>query len=518
MKKMATVLVAGLVTSAVATAPHAVADDATTTQKAEVNILDGSVKGSSGTKGSSDVKGSNDAKGSGDNKGSVQGSLGSTGKKADTAQGQVGSTIDGSLGKATGKATGTAVTGDGGAGGQATVGSAVASLGKDGVAGKGGDEKGTAGSDITGSLSTLGSSEKKAEGAGDDNGGANPDDQAPVGSAANLLSKFMAGALKALQGSDDKYGTELVGSAMNTVVKLNGKGVDIVGSLQNSAKSSDSVTGSLGKGDGKATAGSDITGSLGKGEGKGDGKATAGSDITGSLGKGTAVVNILGSLGKGEGKGDGKETAGSDITGSLGKGEGKGDGKVTAGSDITGSLGKGEGKGDGKVTAGSDITGSLGKKTEASKPSETAPADPKPSETAPVDPKPVDPKPVDPKPEKERTFIDVLLEIVGKITDVLDGKGFAGADITGSLTGDKDSKDKGGDKDVPGSGKIQGSVPSGLTTLVGSKDNSSLLGSLDGKGTTTGSLPASISQIILGFLGVAGIAGAISWWWSFTHR
>ncbi|MFE1514608.1 hypothetical protein ACFWIG_08140 [Corynebacterium bovis] len=441
-KKMATVLVAGLVTSAVATAPHAVADDATTTQKAEVNILDGSVKGSSGTKGSSDVKGSNDAKSSEDNTGSVQGSLGSTGKKADTAQGQVGSTIDGSLGKATGKATGTAVTGDGGAGGQATVGSSVGSLGKDGVAGKGGDEKGTAGSDITGSLSTLGSSEKKAEGAGDDNGGANPDDQAPVGSAANLLSKFMAGALKALQGSDDKYGTELVGSAMNTVVKLNGKGVDIVGSLQNSAKSSDSVTGSLGKGDGKAT----------------------------------------------------------------------------AGSDITGSLGKGEGKGDGKVTAGSDITGSLGKKTEASKPSETAPADPKPSETAPVDPKPVDPKPVDPKPEKGRTFIDVLLEIVGKITDVLDGKGVAGADITGSLTGDKDSKDKGGDKDVPGSGKIQGSIPSGLTTLVGSKDNSSLLGSLDGKGTTTGSLPASISQIILGFLGVAGIAGAISWWWSFTHR
>ncbi|WP_125175047.1 hypothetical protein [Corynebacterium bovis] len=462
-KKMATVLVAGLVTSAVATAPHAVADDATTTQKAEVNILDGSVKGSSGTKGSSDVKGSNDAKSSEDNTGSVQGSLGSTGKKADTAQGQVGSTIDGSLGKATGKATGTAVTGDGGAGGQATVGSSVGSLGKDGVAGKGGDEKGTAGSDITGSLSTLGSSEKKAEGAGDDNGGANPDDQAPVGSAANLLSKFMAGALKALQGSDDKYGTELVGSAMNTVVKLNGKGVDIVGSLQNSAKSSDSVTGSLGKGDGKAT-------------------------------------------------------AGSDITGSLGKGEGKGDGKETAGSDITGSLGKGEGKGDGKVTAGSDITGSLGKKTEASKPSETAPADPKPSETAPVDPKPVDPKPVDPKPEKGRTFIDVLLEIVGKITDVLDGKGVAGADITGSLTGDKDSKDKGGDKDVPGSGKIQGSIPSGLTTLVGSKDNSSLLGSLDGKGTTTGSLPASISQIILGFLGVAGIAGAISWWWSFTHR
>ncbi len=441
-KKMATVLVAGLVTSAVATAPHAVADDATTTQKAEVNILDGSVKGSSGTKGSSDVKGSNDAKSSEDNTGSVQGSLGSTGKKADTAQGQVGSTIDGSLGKATGKATGTAVTGDGGAGGQATVGSSVGSLGKDGVAGKGGDEKGTAGSDITGSLSTLGSSEKKAEGAGDDNGGANPDDQAPVGSAANLLSKFMAGALKALQGSDDKYGTELVGSAMNTVVKLNGKGVDIVGSLQNSAKSSDSVTGSLGKGDGKAT----------------------------------------------------------------------------AGSDITGSLGKGEGKGDGKETAGSDITGSLGKKTEASKPSETAPADPKPSETAPVDPKPVDPKPVDPKPEKGRTFIDVLLEIVGKITDVLDGKGVAGADITGSLTGDKDSKDKGGDKDVPGSGKIQGSIPSGLTTLVGSKDNSSLLGSLDGKGTTTGSLPASISQIILGFLGVAGIAGAISWWWSFTHR
>ncbi|MEL4181889.1 hypothetical protein MTQ17_01070 [Corynebacterium bovis] len=447
------------------------ADDATTTQKAEVNILDGSVKGSSGTKGSSDVKGSNDAKSSEDNTGSVQGSLGSTGKKADTAQGQVGSTIDGSLGKATGKATGTAVTGDGGAGGQATVGSAVGSLGKDGVAGKGGDEKGTAGSDITGSLSTLGSSEKKAEGAGDDNGGANPDDQAPVGSAANLLSKFMAGALKALQGSDAKYGTDLVGSAVNTVVKLNGKGVDVLGSLENSVKASDSVTGSLGKGDGKATAGSDITGSLGKGEGKGDGKDTAGSDITGSLGKGTAVVNILG------------------------------------------SLGKGEGKGDGKVTAGSDITGSLGKKTEASKPSETAPADPKPSETGPVDP-----KPVDPKPEKERTFIDVLLEIVGKITDVLDGKGFAGADITGSLTGDKDSKDKGGDKDVPGSGKIQGSVPSGLTTLVGSKDNSSLLGSLDGKGTTTGSLPASISQIILGFLGVAGIAGAISWWWSCTHR
>ncbi|MEL4161488.1 hypothetical protein [Corynebacterium bovis] len=415
-KKMATVLVAGLVTSAVATAPHAVADDATTTQKAEVNILDGSVKGSSGTKGSLDVKGSNDAKSSEDNTGSVQGSLGSTGKKADTAQGQVGSTIDGSLGKATGKATGTAVTGDGGAGGQATVGSAVGSLGKDGVAGKGGDEKGTAGSDITGSLSTLGSSEKKAEGAGDDNGGANPDDQAPVGSAANLLSKFMAGALKALQGSDAKYGTDLVGSAVNTVVKLNGKGVDVLGSLENSVKASDSVTGSLGKGDGKAT-------------------------------------------------------------------------------------------------AGSDITGSLGKKTEASKPSETAPADPKPSETAPVDP-----KPVDPKPEKERTFIDVLLEIVGKITDVLDGKGFAGADITGSLTGDKDSKDKGGDKDVPGSGKIQGSVPSGLTTLVGSKDNSSLLGSLDGKGTTTGSLPASISQIILGFLGVAGIAGAISWWWSCTHR
>ena len=444
-KKMATVLVAGLVTSAVATAPHAVADDATTTQKAEVNILDGSVKGSSGTKGSSDVKGSNDAKSSEDNTGSVQGSLGSTGKKADTAQGQVGSTIDGSLGKATGKATGTAVTGDGGAGGQATVGSAVGSLGKDGVAGKGGDEKGTAGSDITGSLSTLGSSEKKAEGAGDDNGGANPDDQAPVGSAANLLSKFMAGALKALQGSDAKYGTDLVGSAVNTVVKLNSKGVDVLGSIENSTKASDSVTGSLGKG---------------------DGKATAGSDITGSLGKGTAVVNILG------------------------------------------SLGKGEGKGDGKGTAGSDITGSLGKKTEASKPSETAPADPKP----------VDPKPVDPKPEKERTFIDVLLEIVGKITDVLDGKGFAGADITGSLTGDKDSKDKGGDKDVPGSGKIQGSVPSGLTTLVGSKDNSSLLGSLDGKGTTTGSLPSSISQIILGFLGVAGIAGAISWWWSCTHR
>ncbi|MDN8578475.1 hypothetical protein [Corynebacterium bovis] len=465
-KKMATVLVAGLVTSAVATAPHAVADDATTTQKAEVNILDGSVKGSSGTKGSSDVKGSNDAKSSEDNTGSVQGSLGSTGKKADTAQGQVGSTIDGSLGKATGKATGTAVTGDGGAGGQATVGSAVGSLGKDGVAGKGGDEKGTAGSDITGSLSTLGSSEKKAEGAGDDNGGANPDDQAPVGSAANLLSKFMAGALKALQGSDAKYGTDLVGSAVNTVVKLNSKGVDVLGSIENSTKASDSVTGSLGKG---------------------DGKATAGSDITGSLGKGTAVVNILGSLGKGEGKGDGKGTAGS---------------------DITGSLGKGEGKGDGKGTAGSDITGSLGKKTEASKPSETAPADPKP----------VDPKPVDPKPEKERTFIDVLLEIVGKITDVLDGKGFAGADITGSLTGDKDSKDKGGDKDVPGSGKIQGSVPSGLTTLVGSKDNSSLLGSLDGKGTTTGSLPSSISQIILGFLGVAGIAGAISWWWSCTHR
>ncbi|MDK8511263.1 hypothetical protein QP948_07610 [Corynebacterium bovis] len=447
------------------------ADDATTTQKAEVNILDGSVKGSSGTKGSSDVKGSNDAKSSEDNTGSVQGSLGSTGKKADTAQGQAGSTIDGSLGKATGKATGTAVTGDGGAGGQATVGSAVGSLGKDGVAGKGGDEKGTAGSDITGSLSTLGSSEKKAEGAGDDNGGANPDDQAPVGSAANLLSKFMAGALKALQGSDAKYGTDLVGSAVNTVVKLNGKGVDVLGSLENSVKASDSVTGSLGKGDGKATAGSDITGSLGKGEGKGDGKDTAGSDITGSLGKGTAVVNILG------------------------------------------SLGKGEDKGDGKATAGSDITGSLGKKTEASKPSETAPADPKPSETAPADP-----KPVDPKPEKERTFIDVLLEIVGKITDVLDGKGFAGADITGSLTGDKDSKDKGGDKDVPGSGKIQGSVPSGLTTLVGSKDNSSLLGSLDGKGTTTGSLPASISQIILGFLGVAGIAGAISWWWSCTHR